>query len=238
MFIAHYGVALGAKLASPRASLGTLILATAFIDLLWPAFLLAGIEKVRIAPGITTVTPLDFVHYPYSHSLLAVLLWGGLLGIAYLWRTGNRRGAATVAALVVSHWLLDAVAHRPDLPLYPGSAYHAGLGLWFSVPGTLAVELGIFTLGLVIYWRATRATSRTGNIALAALTALLLVIYAGNFTAPPPPGERALAWVGQAQWLFVLWGYWLDKNRSFIDRHVRSSNAGLRLQNGNERARL
>src|SRR6185436_9757600 len=142
MFIGHYAVALGAKKLVPRASLGTLIAAATFLDLVWPVFLILGIEKVSIAPGITAFTPLDFESYPYSHSLLTAIAWGALFGAVYFLRAGRNATAALVmGALVVSHWILDAATHRPDLPLDPWSDIRVGLGLWDSIPATLAVEL-------------------------------------------------------------------------------------------------
>ena len=212
MFVGHFGVGLAAKALAPRVSLGSLFLAAQLIDLLWPTLLLLGIERVRIAPGITAVTPLDFEHYPFTHSLAAVLLWGLLFGLAYLGLKRYPRGAIVLGALVVSHWLLDLVVHRPDLPLYPGSA-NVGLGLWHSVAGTLVVELAIFGLGAALYLRMTRARDRTGAWALWSLLGFLLLVHLGNLLGPPPPSVAAIAWVGQAQWLLVLWGWWIDRHR-------------------------
>lgn len=212
MFVGHFGVGLAAKAVAPRVSLGSLFLAAQLIDLLWPTLLLLGVERVRIAPGITAVTPLDFEHYPFTHSLAAVLLWGFLFGLAYLGLKRYPRGAIVLGALVVSHWLLDLVVHRPDLPLYPGSA-KVGLGLWDSVAGTLVVELAVFGLGAALYLRATRSRDRTGAWALWSFLGFLLLIHLGNLLGPPPPSVAAIAWVGQAQWLLVLWGYWIDRHR-------------------------
>jgi hypothetical protein len=212
VFIGHFGVGLAAKAAAPRVSLGSLFLAAQLIDLLWPTFLLVGIERVRIAPGITAVTPLDFEHYPFTHSLAAVLLWGACFAVVYRLTSKDHRSALVLGALVVSHWLLDLVVHRPDLPLYPGSA-KVGLGLWDSVAGTLVVELAVFGLGAALYLRATRAKDRTGAWALWSLLGFLLLIHLGNLLGPPPPSVAAIAWVGQAQWLLVLWGYWIDRHR-------------------------
>ena len=157
MFIGHFGVGFAAKAVAPQVSLGTLFLAAQFIDLLWPTLLLLGVERVRIEPGITTVTPLNFEHYPVSHSLLAVLGWSLLLGGVYFWRRGALRGAVVVGLAVLSHWLLDLLVHRPDLPLYPGATQFFGLGLWSSLGATLAVELPIFAAGVWLYLRATEA---------------------------------------------------------------------------------
>ena len=213
MFLGHFGVAFGAKAAAPRTSLGSLLLASQLIDLLWPTLLLLGVERVAIAPGITRVVPLDFTHYPISHSLAAVLLWAVLFGVAYQALRRYPRGALVCGLAVVSHWLLDLLTHRPDLPLAPGSDARVGLGLWGSLPATLVVELAVFAIGVFLYLRTTRASDRTGTVALWALVGFLLVIYAGNILGPPPPGVSAIAWVGQAQWLLIAWGYWIDRHR-------------------------
>ena len=216
MFVGHFGVGLAGKTAAPRASLGTLFLAAQFVDLLWPTLLALGVERVAIEPGITVVTPLDFVHYPISHSLLAVLGWGLLLALTYYAVRRYPPGAILAGALVVSHWLLDAVTHRPDLPLFPGGEARIGLGLWNSLPGTFAVELGIFALGVWFYVRCTRAVDRIGAVGFWALVGFLLLVYVGNVFGEPPPSVAALAWVAQAQWLIILWGYWVDRHRQAV----------------------
>lgn len=215
MFLGHFGAGFAGKAAAPRVSLGTLFLAAQFLDLLWPTLLLAGLERVEIAPGATRVTPLDFVHYPISHSLLAAALWGLAIGGVFWLVRRSARGAPVVGALVVSHWLLDLVVHRPDLPLVPGGA-RLGLGLWHSLPATLVVELAVFAVGLALYLRRTRARDRAGSLGLWALVAFLLLIYAANLLGPPPPSVAAIAWAGQAQWLLVAWAYWLDRRRESI----------------------
>ena len=212
MFIGHFGVGFGSKAAAPRVSLGTLILAAQFVDLLWPIFLLLGLESVRIDPGNTAVTPLDFVAYPFTHSLLTGLGWGLLLGLAYFALRRSGRAAFVVGVAVVSHWVLDWISHRPDMPLYPGGP-KVGLGLWNSVAGTVAVEAAIFIVGVALYLQVTRARDRIGHWALWSLVALLALSYAASLTSPPPPSSRALAWFGLGAWLFVPWGYWIDRHR-------------------------
>ena len=143
MFIGHHAAAFAAKGVAPRISLGTLFAATMWLDLVWPVLLLTGAEHVRIDPGNTAFTPLDFVSYPITHSLVAVLGWG--LAAVILYRIVRRpwREALVVGAGVVSHWLLDFLTHRPDLPLWPGGP-KVGLGLWNSVPATIGVEVLLF----------------------------------------------------------------------------------------------
>lgn len=218
MFIGHFGIGFGAKAAAPRVSLGSMFLASQFIDLLWPTLLLLGVERVNIVPGITKVTPLEFSYYPISHSLLAVLGWALLVAIIYQLLRRYPKGALVLGLAVVSHWMLDAIVHRPDLPLYPGSGYLVGFGLWSSVWGTLVMELLIFGIGLGLYLRTTKPADRTGVWALRALVVFLLVIYLGNLFGSPPPNVTALAWVGQAQWLLILCGFWVDRHRFLVER--------------------
>lgn len=206
MFIGHHAAAFAAKRLAPRIGLGTLFAAAILLDLVWPLLLLAGLEHVRIAPGITAFTPLDFTHYPITHSLLAALGWSIAFALVV------RRHALVAGALVFSHWLLDFVTHRPDLPLWPGGP-KVGLGLWHSVPATIAVEVTLFAVALVLYLRATRARDRTGSIALWTLVVLLGAIYAANITSPPPPDPKAIGWAGLAQWLFLPWGWWIERHR-------------------------
>lgn len=213
MFIGHFGVAFAAKQVAPRVSLGTAFLAAQWLDLLWPSLLLLGMESVRIAPGATAVTPLMFDHYPISHSLLAVIGWGLALGAAYALSRRSIHGAVVVAVLVVSHWMLDAIVHVPDLPLAPGADTMIGLGLWQSHAATLAVEVPLFALGVWLYVKATQAKDRIGRYGLIGLVGFLLLIYFANLVGPPPPDATAIAWVGQAQWLLVAWGYWVDAHR-------------------------
>jgi hypothetical protein len=215
MFIGHFGVALAAKRVSPSISLGTLFLAAQFADLLWPNLVLLGVERVDVAPGITAVTPLDFVSYPYSHSLLALALWGALFAGIHS-AVQRRAGAASwvLAALVVSHWVLDAASHRPDMPLVIGGGPLVGLGLWNSVAATVLIETALFLAGLWLYVRSTRALDRTGVFALWGLVAFLLFISFANLLGPPPPSAQAVAWVAQSIWLLVIWGYWIDRHRA------------------------
>lgn len=213
MFIGHHAAGLIAKRLAPRLSLGVLFAAAMWIDLIWPLLALSGLEHFRIDPGNTAVTPLDFTYYPISHSLLAVLGWSVLAAIAaVVLLRASRREALITAAAVLSHWVLDFVTHRPDLPLWPGGP-KAGLGLWQSVTATVIVESGLFAAALALYVRATRPRDRTGSLALWGLVALVSLIYVANFTSPPPPHWKAVAWTALAAWLFVPWGWWIDRHR-------------------------
>jgi membrane-bound metal-dependent hydrolase YbcI (DUF457 family) len=213
MFIGHFAVGLASKRLSPSTSAGALILAPLFLDLIWPLFLLAGIETVRIDPGNTAFTPLDLHDYPWSHSLLMALVWSLLVAVITAAVTRNRRAAVVMAIGVFSHWVLDFVTHRPDMPLYPGSATSVGLGLWNSTVATLLIESAMFAGGIWIYTRATRARDRIGRWAFVALIVLLVVFYLGAAFGPPPPDGKTLALSAVFMWLFVPWAWWIDRHR-------------------------
>lgn len=216
MFIGHFGIGLGSKAVSPKTSLGTLFLAAQFVDLLWPFFLMLGWEQVVIAPGITAVTPLDFVHYPISHSLLMGIVWGTVFAVIYWAVRKYFKGALVCGVAVLSHWVLDFVTHRPDLPLFPGSETFVGLGLWFSVGATLVVEVFIFGVGVWFYIKSTRAVDRMGSVGFWSLVVFLLLVYIGNLFGDPPPNPEVLAWVAHSQWILIAWGYWVDRHREVV----------------------
>jgi hypothetical protein len=208
----------GAKKAAPAVSLGTLLVACQFADLLWPTLLIAGLERVELQPGATVVTPLNFVSYPYSHSLLMLCVWGLLFGGGYMILRRSRIAAAvTIALLVISHWFLDVATHRPDMPLTPLSSMSetkVGLELWASRPATMAVEIVMFAIGVALYVRTTTARDRIGSIGLWALISFLSVIYVANMFGPLPPSANAVAWTTQSMWVVMAWGYWVDGHRT------------------------
>ncbi len=216
MFIGHFALGFAAKRAAPELGLGAAFAAAQLLDLVWPVLVLAGVERVAVAPGNTAVTPLAFEHYPWSHSLVAALVWAAAFAVLLLARGRGRRAALVGGALVASHFLLDFVSHRPDLPLAPWASPKVGLGLWGSVPGTVVVELGLFGAGVLLYARATRPANGKGRWGLAGLLAFLLAIHAANLFGPPPPvgaPPALIAGPALAMWLLVAWGAWVDRNR-------------------------
>ncbi len=216
MFIGHFALGLAAKRATPRVSLGVLFAAAQLADLLWPLFLAVGLEQVRIDPGNTALTPLDFVSYPYSHSLLLLLVWGAVMSFVCSPFARGRRVFAVISGLVVSHWVLDCITHRPDMPLFPGGP-KLGLGLWNSIPATVALEVPMFVAGLWVYTRVTHPRDAVGRWAFGALVVTLLLIYAANIVSPPPPSVTALSIVAMAGGvLFTAWSAWADGHRDVV----------------------
>jgi hypothetical protein len=214
MFLGHFAVAFAAKRAAPELSLGTLFLAAQLADLVWPTLVMLGVERFEIRPGITAVTPLDFVHYPYSHSLLGMAGWAVLLGLLHIAFRRNARAAGILVAVVLSHWLLDVASHRPDVPVTIDGEIRLGLGLWNSLAATVVVEGVLLAAGVALYARTTRAVDRIGRWSLAAFTVFLVVVYLGSVFGPAPPSISAVSWSAQAIWLLVACGYWIDRHRA------------------------
>ena len=208
MFIGHIAVGLAGKRATPGVSLATWLTSVQLVDLLWPIFLLLGLEHVRIAPGITRFTPLDFYDYPITHSLVGATAWAAIFAAGCLFVYRNLRVALLLGAGVVSHWVLDVMSHRPDMPVLPRGPY-VGLGLWNSVTATLAVELTMFAIGLILYVRGGGAGRR--RISFWLLMGFVLIAYFGAAFGPPPPDVRTLAWTGLIGWLLVPWAWWADR---------------------------
>lgn len=217
MFIGHFAVAFAAKKYVPAVSLGILFLACQLADIIWPNLVLSGIEEVTVEPGNTVLTPLNFVYYPWSHGLITLALWSLLLALIYsvLSKAGTR-AAVVIAIAGVSHWILDFLTHRPDMPLGPEQSRLVGLGLWNFPLLALPLEIALFALGLWLYLSTTRARNHRGSIGLWALVTFLILIYLASLLGPPPPSVHAVAWSAQALWLLVFWGFWVDRNRESI----------------------
>jgi membrane-bound metal-dependent hydrolase YbcI (DUF457 family) len=213
MLIGHFGVALAAKRIAPKSSLGVMIAATSLIDLLWPIFLLLGWEKVAIEPGNTAVTPLAFEHYPITHSLLGAAGWSFAFGLIFWLITKRNRDAVIVGIVAVSHWFLDLIVHRPDLPIIPGVSTKLGFGLWNSVIGTVLVEGAIFIAGILIYTVSTKAKNKKGVYGFWGLILFWAIIYVVNLTSTPPPDAKAIGYVGLLMLIFPFWARWVDRNR-------------------------
>jgi len=212
VLVGHFAAAFAAKRVEPALSLGTLVLGAMLADVLAFTLVASGIERFRIATDVQR-NRLIGENIVYSHSLLMDILWGAFFaGAYYLWRR-RARGAFILFAVVVSHWVLDVVSHRPDMPLAPGIPGRLGLGLWNSIPATLLVEGGPWLVAIVFYVRATRATKRTGIYAFWAGIVILTLAWIGNISAPPSAGGSGVA-AGLTSLVFfacaIGWAYWIN----------------------------
>jgi LexA-binding, inner membrane-associated putative hydrolase len=214
MFIGHFAVGFAAKRFAPRTSMAALIAAPMLADILWPIFLLLGWEEVRIDPGNTRFTPLGFVHYPWSHSLLMLVIWATVFAGVYYAIARYWPGVFAIWIGVVSHWVLDWITHRPDMPLVPSGARY-GLGLWNSIAGTMTVEIMMLAVGVWMYARVTRARDRIGRWAFIGYIALLLASYVGDRFGGPPDSVGEIAWPGVVAIVILLpWAWWFDRHRN------------------------
>ncbi|MDH4063511.1 MAG: hypothetical protein OEW19_03865 [Acidobacteriota bacterium] len=213
MFVGHLAFALGARSIEPRVPLPAAVAAACGLDLLWPVLLLLGLETVRVHPGDTAFTSLAFDAYPWSHSLTLVVAWSVLAWLVTRRWLGSPRGAAIVGLLVFSHWPLDLVVHRPDLPLWPGGPL-SGLGLWNSVPWTIVVEGGLLAAGVWMYAHTTTPRDGVGRWALTGLVAFGATLWITQPWAPPPPSATAVALGTFVLWLFVPWSLWIESHRT------------------------
>src|ERR1043165_4180299 len=178
MFVGHYAVGLAAKKFAPRTSMGFLLAAPILLDLLWPIFLLLGWEQVSIEPNPNPFLRLTFDSYPISHGLVAVVGWATLFAAVYFGVARYITGAIVIWIGVVSHWVLDYVSHRPDMPLIAGGNRLLGLGLWNHPRITIAVELIMLAGGILLYLQRTKPKDRIGSIVFWVFVVTLVGLYA------------------------------------------------------------
>ncbi len=221
MYIGHFAPALAAAAASPDAPrLGTLFVAAQLVDLAFFMLLTFGVEDLRVVPGITAMNPMDLYHMPYTHSLLGTALWGLAFG-AIVWRaTGHRAAAAWATMVVLSHWLLDLVTHRPDLTL-AGGPPKLGLGLWDYPLIAMPLELGLLALAFWFYLRRTNGPLGPPLI----LLATLLLFQAINWFGPQPKEYSVTLPLAAllSYGVLIALAHWVGKTR----RHPRA--AGLAM---------
>jgi len=211
VFIGHFAVGYASKKWAPDVSLAVLLAAPLLADILWPAFLLLDIEHVRITPGWTAVNALDLHDYPWSHSMLTLLAWGVLFG-ALVARAAGRRAGLVVFLGVLSHWLLDWVTHKYDMPLWPGGP-ESGLYLWRSRAATWVVELALYAAGVWVWLRSTRARNRKGAVGAWVFIVLMLVFYLADRGAPPPSVRVIGISAILATAVLLAFAWWLDRHR-------------------------
>lgn len=210
MILGHYAVGFIGKKMAPNASLGTVMLAALWLDLVWSVFLLVGVERVRVEAGATRAMPVFFEYFPFSHGFVSAIAWSLLFGSAYWLIRRNRVTASVLAACVFSHWWLDAIAHDQDLPFAYADSTTVGLGLWRSLIATFLVEATLFGIGVAVYLRRYQARTPFGNYLFVGFVSALLVIYTSLFVGYVPSGTTEVAIVTLGQWAFVGLAYVLN----------------------------
>ena len=217
MFVGHTALALAAKRRAPELSLGWLFAAAVTLDLLWPLFLILGLEQVALGSATGGFDNLTFVSYPWSHSLLMAVVWGGAMFALARWRGISAPSSVLLALLVVSHWVLDWATHAPDMPLLPWGGPKIGLGLWASVPGTYVVEGAMYLAGIWLYLGGTKEKDKVGSIGLWTWLLVMALMWASGPLGPPPPSTSAVAWGAFiAMPILVAWAWWADRHRAVI----------------------
>lgn len=211
MFIGHFAPAfVAAAIAPERPRLGLYFIAAQLVDWAFFAFVLIGVEDMRIDPGITAMNPMDLYHMPYTHSLLGTA--GFAVGFALLaWLVTRDRLAGLLAgAVVLSHWPLDLLVHLPDLTL-AGEPPKLGLGLWRYPAIAMPLEL-VLTFGALVF---LVIRSRGPGLPVLAMAALLLVLQGINWFGPQPEAvtQELPLTAFLAFGLATLAAWWLGRSR-------------------------
>ncbi len=218
MFIGHYGPSFAIKAVRPAIQLWILFIAVQLVDVAWAILVLLGVEKVRIVPGITASNPLDLYYMPFTHSLVAAALWAGVAIVLCkpLSRVRDWSTAVWIGAAVFSHWVLDWLVHRPDLPLYDDTM-KVGLGIWNYPAIALALEAFLLFGGMIMYLRRTQAFNAIGRIGPPVFGILMLAIQGYIFFGPPPTSPSSAAITALVSYaVFAVVAHWLDRQRHHV----------------------
>jgi len=218
MFVGHYGPSFLAKRLAPGIPLWILFLAVQLLDVFWAIFIFLGVERVRIVPGFTETNALDLYYMPYTHSLPGALAWASAAGILYRLITGSGREAALVGAAVFSHWPLDLLVHRPDLPLYDNVA-KVGLGLWDYPYVTLGLEAALLLGAMGLFLQKSRPVTSSGRYSMPIFCLAILLMQAGMLFSPPPPSDRVMATTSLIAYVLVAAAIaWVEGGRATGER--------------------
>jgi len=216
MFVGHYAASLALKKYEKRASLGMLFLAVQFVDILFFPFVLLGIERINIIERYTPSTHFQLEYMPFTHSLLASLLWAGITYACFRWVVVKIHSVALVMAIAVfSHWVIDLIVHTPDLPLWSDSSVKFGLGLWNNAFVAYLLEAALLLGALWLYLRSTTASTKTGKYGMGVFVGFMLLMNIGNIFGPLQTDSKVVMSVSAlaAYFLFAAIAFWLDKKR-------------------------
>jgi hypothetical protein len=216
MGVGHVAVALGASRAAPRVNVGWLVFAAFLSDFLLGIFASFGLEHAYVPDSYATRHYLLF-QFPYSHGLVALLIWATICGflISRAYGLESRRIWVVIGLVVLSHFVLDGLVHVAGLPLLGPNSPKLGLGLWKQMPLELLLETLMALSGVAIYWRVSgseRSTiSRYGMAIFVILVAAMTWTQLG-LTQPPPTRQLEISWIA-VPLLFsaIAWG--LDRKR-------------------------
>ena len=214
MFVGHYGPSFAIKSTQRSIPLWSLFIVVQLLDVGWSVLVFLGVEKVRIVPGITASNPFDLYYMPFTHSLFAALAWS-VAGFYWLgFRSAFSMGGQPLAGCgSFSHWVLDVVVHRRDMPLYDDTA-KIGFGVWNYPIIALSLEALLLFGGMIMYMRKTKSLSAVGSFGPPIFGVLMLAIQSYVFFGPPPASPNAAAATAMISYLvFAAVAYGLDLNR-------------------------
>ena len=217
MFVGHYAASLALKKFEKRASLGVLFLAVQFVDILFFPLVLLGVERLNIVENFTQSTHFELEYMPFTHSLLASILWAVAAYVLFRWVFVKKNSVALVVALAVfSHWVLDLIVHTPDLPLWNDASLKLGFGLWNSAPGTYVLEAILLLSALWLYMRSTSATTAVGKYGMPVFVIFLLLVNVLNIFGPLQGDSKMVLAISAltAYFLFAAAAFWLDRKRA------------------------
>lgn len=219
MFIGHFGIGLALKRADNTLPLGLLFFAVQLPDLVYGVTLLIGMEKISFIAATNPLTSVQYF-YPYSHSLVATLLWAGLAALILLLAPLEKslpkiKVALVMTIAVLSHFILDAIVHNPDLDILGNGVYKIGLGLWNYPFASYLAEAILLVIGLWIYLGYTKSESFKGKYGLPILSAILLTLNGINTVGPPLTSTIYFAITMLIVYLgTIVAAFWLDGKRS------------------------
>jgi membrane-bound metal-dependent hydrolase YbcI (DUF457 family) len=217
MFTGHYAPGAALKPLTPKVPLWHYFVAVQFLDFLWAAIIITGIEKARIVPGFLEASDLDLYFMPYTHSLAAAALWALFGTLAYgfiINRAASLPGAILIGAAIFSHWVADLIVHSKDLALYPGSDLKFGFGVWSSIWISKGLELGLFLAGFILYVGGTSPRNAAGRIAPYVVIAVLIGTEVYAAIGEPPTDIKAFALLALVSYVVIAaLAFWLDRTR-------------------------
>ncbi len=214
MFIGHYAPSMLGG-ATGKIKLWQVFIAAQLVDFAWAGFNLAGIEKTRIVEGFAGNSPLDLYYMPYTHSLLMSIVWAVLAGLVFgfVFRKQAKAGAVLFGLIVLSHWFMDLIVHKPDLTLLlEGQKY--GFGLWEKPFLAATLELGLFIMATIWYLSKTVPANKWGKYYPILFIGLLSAIHAIGQKMPAPETTNEFAVSALFSYsLLALLAYGLDRSR-------------------------